>query len=128
MNHKLDSFLNYLLIEKGLSANTMDAYGQDLSRYVDFLSQRYVTQPDEVSSVLVLDFLARVEASRPVAAQSCSDLGGTENLSPFLLAEGHASANPTGQIQAPRTTGRLPTTLSPDEVERLLDAPAGDSS
>ncbi len=127
MNHNLDSFLNYLLVEKGLSANTMDAYGRDLSRYVDFLEQRQAMQPDQVTSTLVLDFLAALKQAGLSPRSRARTLVALRTFHRFLLAEGHASGNPTGQIQAPRTLSSLPKTLSPQEVERLLDAPAGDS-
>lgn len=127
MHHKLDSFLNYLLVEKGSSANTMDAYGRDLSRYVDFLDQRQALQPDQVTSSLVLDFLAALQDSGLSPRSRARTLVALRTFHRFLLAEGYATGNPTGQIQAPRTLNSLPKTLSPDEVERLLDAPVGDS-
>ncbi|MCD4688247.1 MAG: site-specific tyrosine recombinase XerD [Desulfuromonadaceae bacterium] len=127
MNHKLDAFLNYLTVEKGLSANTLDAYGRDLARYVGFLLEQEAMQPDQVTSRLVLGFLASLKKAGLSSRSRARTLVALRTFHRFLLAEGYATDNPTGQIQAPRTLSGLPKTLSPEEVERLLAAPVGDS-
>ncbi len=127
MNQKLDIFLNYLVVEKGLSANTLEAYGRDLSRYIGFLFKSAVEQPDQVSSALVLAFLGSLKKAGLSARSRTRTLVALRTFHRFLLAEGYATINPTGQIQAPRTLSGLPKTLSPEEVERLLAEPSGDS-
>ncbi len=127
MNHKLDAFLNYLTVEKGLAANTLDAYGRDLARYVGFLFEQEAMQPDQVTSSLVLGFLASLKKAGLSSRSRARTLVALRTFHRFLLAEGYATDNPTGQIQAPRTLSGLPKTLSPEEVERLLAAPVGDS-
>ena len=126
MNHKLDVFLNYLTVEKGLSANTLDAYGRDLARYVGFLCEQKVMQPDQVSAGLVLGFLGSLKKAGLSSRSRARTLVALRTFHRFLLAEGYATDNPTCQIQAPRTLSGLPHTLSPDEVERLLASPVGD--
>lgn len=128
MNQKLDVFLNYLTVEKGLSANTLEAYGRDLSRYVGFLLEKGALQPDQATPILVLDFLGSLKKSGLSSRSRARTLVALRTFHRFLLAEGYASDNPTSQIQAPRTLSSLPKTLSPAEVERLLAAPIGDSS
>lgn len=127
MNQKLDVFLNYLTVEKGLSPNTLEAYGRDLSRYVGFLLEKEALRPDQVTAILVLDFLGSLKKSGLSSRSRARTLVALRTFHRFLLAEGYASDNPTGQIQAPRTLNNLPKTLSPEEVERLLAAPVGDS-
>ncbi len=127
MNHKLDVFLNYLTVEKGLSSNTLDAYGRDLARYAGFLREQEVLQPDQVTSGLVLDFLGSLKKAGLSSRSRARTLVALRTFHRFLLAEGYATANPTCQIQAPRTLSGLPKTLSPEEVDRLLGSPSGDS-
>ena len=125
MNQKLDLFLNYLVVEKGLSSNTLDAYGRDLSRYVDFLSQQGAVEPAQVTPPLVLAFLAFLKKAGLSPRSRARTLVAVRTFHRFLMVEGYATGNPTGQIQAPRTLNSLPKTLSPEEVERLLAVPAG---
>ncbi len=128
MNQKLDVFLNYLVVEKGLSANTLEAYGRDLSRYIGFLLKSEAVQTDQVNSAVVLAFLSSLKKAGLSARSRARTLVALRTFHRFLLAEGYATANPTSQIQAPRTLSSLPKTLSPEEVERLLAVPSGDSS
>ncbi len=127
MNHKLDAFLNYLTVEKGLSANTLDAYGRDLARYVGFLLEKGASQPDQVTATLVLAFLGSLKNAGLSSRSRARTLVALRTFHRFLLAEGYANGNPTRQIQAPRTLSSLPKTLSLEEVERLLAAPVGDT-
>jgi integrase/recombinase XerD len=127
MNHKLDAFLNYLTVEKGLSANTLDAYGRDLARYVGFLLEQEALQPDQVTAGLVLGFLGSLKKAGLASRSRARTLVALRTFHRFLLVEGYATGNPTCQIQAPRTLSGLPKTLSPEEVERLLASPVGDS-
>lgn len=127
MNQKLDLFLNYLTVEKGLSANTLEAYGRDLSRYVGFLLENGVHHPDQTKALLVLDFLGSLKKCGLSSRSRARTLVSLRTFHRFLLAEGYARENPTCQIEAPRTLSSLPKTLSPTEVERLLAAPVGDS-
>jgi integrase/recombinase XerD len=128
MNQKLDAFLNYLVVEKGLSANTLEAYGRDLSRYIGFLLKSEAVQADQVNSAVVLAFLSSLKKAGLSSRSRARTLVALRTFHRFLLAEGYATANPTSQIQAPRTLSSLPKTLSPEEVERLLAVPSGDSS
>ncbi|APG26949.1 site-specific tyrosine recombinase XerD [Syntrophotalea acetylenivorans] len=127
MNQKLDLFLNYLTVEKGLSANTLEAYGRDLSRYVGFLLEKEAHHPDQATATLVLDFLGSLKKSGLSSRSRARTLVALRTFHRFLLAEGYACENPTSQIKAPRTLSSLPKTLSPEEVERLLAAPIGDT-
>jgi integrase/recombinase XerD len=128
MNQYLDQFLNYLLVERGLSANTLDAYGRDLARYLDFLDKEGVSQADGVSPPTVLRFLGRLKESGLSARSRARALVSLRMFHKFLLAEKLAAVNPTSRIEAPRSIQGLPHTLSPAEVERLLAAPVGEEA
>jgi len=128
MNVYLDQFLNYLAVERGLSANTLDAYGRDLARYLDYLEREGVADPDGVTSSQVLRFLARLKDSGLSPRSRARALVSLRMFHKFLLAEKIAAVNPTALVEAPRSLQTLPHTLSPDEVERLLAAPAGEDA
>ena len=58
-----EEYLSYLAVERGCSANTVAAYGRDLARYVAWLAERGVTEPDGVSLALVEEHVAELSAS-----------------------------------------------------------------
>jgi len=128
VNQLLDHFLNYLTVERGLSSNTLDAYGRDLARYLDFLEKEGIAHPDVVSPSLVLRFLSRLKEAGLSARSRARALVSLRMFHKFLLAEKLATVNPTSRIEAPRSMQGLPHTLSPVEVERLLAAPVGEEA
>ncbi len=125
MDSFLDQFMTFLLVEKGLAANTLDAYGRDLARYVGFLSGEKISTPGEISPALILRFLTRLKREGLSPRSRARALVSLRMFHKFLLAEGIMANNPTALIEAPKSVRSLPHTLSMAEVDRLLRAPAG---
>ncbi len=124
----LDLFLNYLIVERGLSRNTLDAYGRDLARYADFITRSKLAGPAAVSSSDVLRFLTGLKQAGLSARSRARALVALRMFHKFLHSEGVVDANPADRIEAPKSLKKLPDTLSPQEVERLLDAPRGEKN
>ncbi|QSV45086.1 site-specific tyrosine recombinase XerD [Geobacter benzoatilyticus] len=128
MNQYLDLFLNYLLVEKGLAKNSLDSYGRDMVRYLDFLEGRGCVDPSGVRSVDVADFLASLKERGLAPRSRARALSSVRMFHRFLLVEGYAEVNPTAIIEAPKTVAKLPQVLTGREVEALLAAPGDDSN
>lgn len=108
----------YLLLEKGLSDNTRQAYERDLARFLDYLADegiayREVTLDDlhHYASALYDTGISPTSISRM--------LSGVRSFYWFLLQEGEIEADPTELLEMPKRPTRLPNVLSLDEVERL---------
>lgn len=125
MDQYLDLFLNYMTVEKGASPHTLDGYGRDLSRYLEFLRSEGILAPEQVTPSHVLRFLAHLKGQGLSPRSRARALVSLRGLHKFLLSEGYAGTNPTAQIEAPRALLGLPKTLTPADVERLLAAPTG---
>ncbi len=89
------SSLNYLTVESGLARNTLDAYGHDLARYLDFLQQENVAGPDAITPTLILRFLAFLKDAGLSARSRARALVAVRSFHKFLLSERIAAANPT---------------------------------
>ncbi len=61
MDHLLDEFLNYLLVERGLSLNTRDSYAGDMQKYLVFLRVKGIKDIHETSDVTISLFLAALK-------------------------------------------------------------------
>ena len=85
MDQYLDLFLNYLVVERGLSANTLDAYGRDLSRYLDFLQQESIDDANRVTPPVVLRFLALLKKQNLSARSRARVLVSLRMFHKFLL-------------------------------------------
>lgn len=127
MDHYLDLFLNYLLVEKGLARNSLESYSRDIVKYLAFLDRRGYGEPGRVRAVDVADFLAQLKGDGLGARSRARALSAVRMFHRFLMIEGYSSTNPTGLIEAPKTLRRLPQVLNGREVESLLAAPAGDA-
>lgn len=125
MNVLVEQFLDYVALERGLSANTREAYGRDLASFVAFLGKRRVDSFNAVSRAHVIDYLMS-ERERGLSVNSISRrLVAIKVLFRYLQQEGLLGRNVTEVMDSPRLWRILPGVLSLREVERLLAAPVG---
>jgi len=127
MNDYLDLFISYLAVEKGLSANTQEAYSRDLARYLDYLEQQGRTAPASVTSGDIALFLGRLKDQGIGPRSRARCLSAIRMFHKFLMIENYADVNPASIIEAPRTLHKLPDFLSTGEVDALFAACAGTS-
>lgn len=124
----LDAFLNYLAVEKGLSAHTLEAYSRDLNGYIGFLkAEAAVELADQVSQAMLLDYLAFLKSNRLSPRSRARALSAVRGFHRFLVRENHSGQDPTALIEAPRSLKTLPDLLTVSEVDRLLRVPGGQS-
>jgi integrase/recombinase XerD len=119
----LDLFLVHVRVEKGLAANSVEAYGRDLRRYLDDLAAQGVSdwrQARREHLLAHLDALVRGGLSSRSQARALSAIRSLHRL---LVAERLAELDPTEDVDGPRPSRKLPQLLSREEVERLLAAP-----
>jgi integrase/recombinase XerD len=121
-----DLFLQYLLVERGVSGNTVEAYGRDTLRYVTFLEGTKCDAPAGITPLLVASFIARLKSEGLNPRSRARTLSAIRMFHRFLLIEGYATTNPTALIEAPKTGGKLPVFLTSREVEALLATTVGD--
>ncbi len=127
MNHYLDHYLNYLTVERGLASNTLDAYGRDLARYLDYLENHQITALDKITPAVVLRFLSYLKGSGLSARSRARSLAALKTFHKFLVREKLSTDNPTDQVASPKSLAALPHTLSPFDVDSLLASPQGDT-
>jgi integrase/recombinase XerD len=118
----LDAFVAYLRSERGLSPRTVEAYARDLVEYLEGLTRAKVTSPGGVRQEHVRGHLASL-GRRLSSRSQARHLAAIRMFHRFLVAERHADADPTDQVETPRQSRRLPIFLTLDEVEALLEAP-----
>lgn len=118
----IDRFLDNLWLEFGLSHNTIQAYRGDLRGYSAYLSGRgeslLTADRGNLLAYLGVRFRSGVQAST-----SARFLSSIRRLYQFLLREREVSADPSADIESPKTSRALPKSLSEQEVEQLLVVP-----
>jgi integrase/recombinase XerD len=126
MKQYLDLFLSYLVVEKGLSDNTLEAYHRDVDRYLSFLQRQKIDELARIRPLDIASFLAWLKESGLAPRSRARALSCVRMFHRFLEIENHCDGNPASLIDAPRMVAKLPTVLSFREVERLLSAPSGE--
>jgi len=126
MHVLIDQFLDYLSLERGLSANTRSAYEADLKSFHAYMEARRIRSFNDVLRKHVLDYLM-AEKERGLNLNSISrHLVAIKMFFNYLQREGLLVRNVTTVMDSPRLWRVLPGVLSLKEVDRLLVAPAGD--
>ena len=132
MQQAVEQFLNYTTVERGLSPNTLAAYRNDLTQFVEFLQSRDSSlQGDgswkrigtEALTAFVLDLHERGYSDKTKTRKVAS----AKAFFGFLLEEGVVDKNPMEDFSSPSAGESLPETLSVEEVEALLSVGEGDT-
>ncbi|WEG07663.1 site-specific tyrosine recombinase XerD [Microbacterium horticulturae] len=125
LDRAVDAFLRHVTVERGLSEHTVAAYRRDLGGYVEWMSQRDVTDSAQVTAALVAEFVAQRSGvePRPAASSLARLQSSVRGLHRFLQREEIEPDDPTGRLRPPKLPQRLPKALTIDQVERLLEAP-----
>lgn len=121
-------FIDYVTVERGLSPNTIAAYNSDISRYLLHLTERPgVNEPNDIMAEDVVDYLLHLKDNGLCSRSITRHLSSIRLFHRYLLSEKVALRDPTAEFDSPKAWKKLPTVLSPSEVERLLAVPRPDS-
>ncbi|HET9986393.1 MAG TPA: site-specific tyrosine recombinase XerD [Longimicrobiales bacterium] len=120
---QLEMFADHLAVERGLSPRTLDAYGRDLARLVEFLQGRGLKRPGETSAADLREYVYHLKDRGLQPTSIRRNISAVRTYFAFLLAEGIVVTDPSENLELPKTWRRLPGVLGRDEVERLVEAP-----
>ena len=120
METYLDLFLEYITVERGLTANTRASYSSDLLKFLDYLNERGINEWGQVRFSDVMSFLSQA-AEQNLAPRSRARLLATlRGFFGFMVRDSHLDQSPVANLTSPRLRRRLPDVLSISEVELLL--------
>lgn len=118
----INSYISYLLMEKSLSANSIEAYANDINKLWQFLEVQGnpVKTPEKVARGDIVAFLGFLQQIGLSEKSSARILSGIKSFYKFLLLEDVINTDPTELIQGPKLTRKLPSVLSKDEIDRIV--------
>ncbi|MDJ0334856.1 site-specific tyrosine recombinase XerD [Salinibacterium sp. G-O1] len=125
----VDRYLRHVSIERGLSANTLQAYRRDLEAYSALLAARGVLVASAISAQDVAAFAheLRTRAERPLSASSTARmLSSVRSWHRFLLDESMVEVDVAAEVKPPKQSMRLPKAISIEQMESVLAATDGD--
>jgi integrase/recombinase XerD len=119
----IDQYLNYLLIEKGLSKATLGSYSEDVIRYQEFLLENGVDRLSDADTALILKHLISLRNSGLGARSRARHLVSIRGLYRFAVQEKLLKHDPSKLVDLPKLSLKLPDVLAVDEVSQLLNTP-----
>lgn len=119
----IQEFLSYLIVEKGLAKNTIEAYSQDLAAYQEFTKANEASDWARIKREKILDFLLSQKKSGRASTTVARRMVAVKLFHRFLVKEKHMKHDVTGVLESPKLWKRLPHYLSAQEVEAMMNAP-----
>jgi integrase/recombinase XerD len=135
----IQTYLDHLTVERGMSRHTVAAYRRDLHRYADYLAELGVRDPSAVTSQMIGNYAARLRegtarpdgdgwVEAPLANASVARaVIAVRSLHRFAAAEGLTAENPARIVRPPKPPRRLPKALSLEQVQAMLAVPNTDT-
>ena len=120
---QVEDYLRHLVVERGLSDNTVQAYRRDLLRYQEYLGSRGIGSLAEVTRVDVEEFRRHLDHIGLAPASVTRCVVAVRNLHRFAVGSGQVQADVTAGMSPGTRSRRLPKALTMDQVESLLAAP-----
>jgi len=121
---QVDTFLAYLTVEKGLAANTIEAYGRDLAGFCRYLATQEVKDVDAAGARHLIGFLTLLRDRGLSARSQARVLTTLRRFYRFLQREDALpGGDPTARLLLPKIGRRLPQAPSRAQVAALLDVP-----
>jgi integrase/recombinase XerD len=121
------TYLDHLVVERGLAENSVKSYRRDLRRYLGYLDSVGISSLDDITEQTVNGFLVALrEGDRDHQPLSASSAGRTvvavRGFHKFAVRDGLAPSDPSAGVRPPTPAKRLPKAIPLGDVERLLEA------
>ncbi len=131
MVESVKSFLEHLIVEKGFSRNTLEAYRNDLGQFQEFLQEHVDGSPNgippwtKVDLNLLNEYVVDLKDRKGYRdTTSARKVAAIKSFFSFLLLNGEIAEDPTESLGSPRVGRTLPKFLAEEDVTRLLEQAA----
>ncbi|MPZ23192.1 MAG: site-specific tyrosine recombinase XerD [Dehalococcoidia bacterium] len=125
MQQSIQRFLDYLVLENGVSDNTRQAYQNDLGQFHRFLGGDGIDNRDwnKVSAADVRGFEGNLQSRDYAASSVARKVAAIRSFYKFMSGEGMVAQDPTANLASPKIGKTLPKALTKQEVDDLLEQP-----
>ena len=114
-------FKQYLMLEKSLSANSIEAYLHDVLKFENFIiANATPVGPLQVEYSHLLQFVNSLTKIGVAATSQARMISGLRAFYKFLLLEDVLSNDPTQNLELPKLARKLPEVLGKDEIDKML--------
>ncbi len=124
MINPVERFLNFLTVEKGLSANTLEAYSRDINKFKNYLVENG-KDPGIFTKSDIVSFISHLRDSGNQVATMARNIAALRGFCKFMLMEGMIEGDPIENLSTPKGWKRIPRIIGIEEVAALLKKPEG---
>jgi integrase/recombinase XerD len=117
-----EEYFRFLQLEKGLAANTLEAYRRDVASYCRFLADNNVGGLGDATDDHAAAFVRALSGAGLSAKSIARTISALKGLHQYLLGEHKIGTDPTQNLELPKIGKPLPDVLSYEEVEKILSA------
>ncbi|MFA6321168.1 MAG: site-specific tyrosine recombinase XerD [Candidatus Omnitrophota bacterium] len=123
MKHLLEEFLNYLTVERGLSKNTIAAYGTDLEHFINRMEKIGITDIARIRRQDIVSYMMHLKDGGIGSNSISRALVAIKMFYRFLVQEHLVKEDTSGVIESPKLIRGLPDVLTSEEIDKLLAGP-----
>lgn len=122
-NEAIDSFRTYLVLEKSLSTNSVEAYLNDIRKLGAYCEQQTPSlTPKEVSYDVLNEYISALKDTGVTPRTQARSISSIKSFFKYLLYDGAIGHNPANSLDAPKIGRNLPSVLSVEEIEAMINA------
>ena len=121
-NQAIDSYLRFLIVEKGLSQNTLSAYKQDIKSFLSWLNDRSISL-SEISLVIAENFIKQLTNDKKSPSSINRKISALKGLYRFLIEAKVVDSNPFADVILKTKHPNIPKSISELDVASLLEVP-----
>ncbi len=122
-DNAIESYKTYLILEKSLSSNSVEAYLNDINKLAKYCADKHnVKIPDEVTYDILKDYLIFVSEIGVTNRTQARCISSIRSFFKFLVFDGKLENNPTRLLEAPKIGRKLPNILTVEEIDSMLNA------
>ena len=119
----LRSFLDYLYIEKGLSQNTVKAYEVDLLAFMSWITDHTNLDIKNIKEDSINKYISYLFKTKLKSSSVNRKISSIKSFYLFLIKKSIVATSPISEVISPKKEKYLPSSMSEDEVDKLLNSP-----
>ena len=131
MQEQVTQFLEYLEVEQGYSQNTVSAYRNDLGQFLSYLQNLDLARRPRgwgnVTRDHIVSYMLEMKEREYASSTVARKVAAVKSFFNFLVDQGYLQRNPADELDSPKVEKHLPSAIPPEDVDRVLAAPVGET-
>jgi len=123
----IKEYSDYIMEEKGLTSNTLEAYTRDIEQFVDYLDNNNISNLTKVNQTIIITYLLYLQKLGRASSTISRNLASIRCFYQYLLNNDLVKEDPTYNLRSPKVEKKAPDVLTKEEVNLLLSQPNQDN-